>query len=189
MDTWPQQSTRIQHWIHQNRRPEHEAAASFLQANRLNKSLYVPNLFLGIDYAHTGKVQSAITFLVKAEELNGADPQAPLVLGRVYISTGRFSAAVQQLDRATNLAPKLGAAWFALGIAHLDLVEDDARIISKENKESPFARACPGAYTCPTHLPGMTSGPGSRKWVTEESGPMRLSIEYPCTCALGRSCL
>ena len=118
-----------------------EAAASFLRANRLNSSLYVPNLFLGIDYAHTGKVQSAITFLVKAEQLNGADPQTPLALGRVYISNGRFSAAVQQLDRATNLEPKLGAAWFALGIAHLDLVEDDARIISEENKESPFARA------------------------------------------------
>ena len=118
-----------------------EAAASFLQANRLNSTLYVPNLFLGIDYAHTGKVQSAITFLVKAEELNGADPQAPLALGRAYISTGRFSAAVQQLDRATSLAPKLGAAWFALGIAHLDLVEDDARIISVQNKESPFAGA------------------------------------------------
>jgi tetratricopeptide (TPR) repeat protein len=118
-----------------------EAVASFLQANRLNSSLYVPNLFLGIDEAHTGKLQSAITFLVKAEELNGADPQAPLALGRAYISTGRFSAAVEQLDRATNLAPKLGAAWFALGIAHLDLVEGDARIISDENKESPFAGA------------------------------------------------
>ncbi len=118
-----------------------EAAASFLQANRLNSSLYVPNLFLGIDYVHTGKVQSAIEFLVKAEKLNGADPQAPLALGRAYISTGRFSAAVQQLDRATSLAPKLGAAWFALGIAHLDLVEDDARIISVQNKESPFASA------------------------------------------------
>ena len=37
-----------------------EAAASFLQANRLNSSLYVPNLFLGIDYAHTGKAQARI---------------------------------------------------------------------------------------------------------------------------------
>jgi tetratricopeptide (TPR) repeat protein len=118
-----------------------EAVASFLQANRLNSSLYVPNLFLGIDYAHSGKVQSAITFLAKAEELNRADPQAPLALGRAYISTGRVSAAIQQLDHATNLAPKLGAAWFALGIAHLDLVEDEARIISEENKGSPFARA------------------------------------------------
>jgi tetratricopeptide (TPR) repeat protein len=118
-----------------------EAAASFLQANRLNSSLYVPNLFLGIDYAHTGKAQAAIAFLVKAEKLNGADPQAPLALGRAYISTGRFSTAIQQLDRATSLAPNLGVAWFALGIAHLDLVEDDARIISEQNKDSPFASA------------------------------------------------
>jgi Flp pilus assembly protein TadD len=118
-----------------------DATTSFLHANRLNSSLYVPNLFLGIDYARAGRLQSAIAFLVKAEKLNGADPQAPLALGRAYISTGRFSAAIQQLDRAASLAPTLGAAWFALGIAHLDLVEDNARIISEEYKESPFSSA------------------------------------------------
>src|SRR5690349_16502982 len=32
-----------------------EAISSFLHANRLDSSLYVPKLFLGIDYAHTGK--------------------------------------------------------------------------------------------------------------------------------------
>jgi tetratricopeptide (TPR) repeat protein len=118
-----------------------DATTSFLQANRLNSSLYVPNLFLGIDYAHAGRFQLAIAFLVKAEKLNGADPQAALALGRAYISTGRFLPAIQQLDRATSLAPTLGAAWFALGIAHLDLVEDNARIISEQYKGSPFSSA------------------------------------------------
>ena len=118
-----------------------EAIASFVRAHRLNPSLYVPNLFLGIEYAHTGRVASAIAFLVKAEDLNGADPQAPLALGRAYISMGRFSDAVLELDRATKLAPNLGTAWFALGIAHLDLVEGDARIMTERNRQSPFADA------------------------------------------------
>jgi tetratricopeptide (TPR) repeat protein len=117
------------------------AIGSFQHALRLDPSLYVPNLFLGIDYAHSGKTKEAVPYLLAAEKLNKADPQAPLALGRVYISIGRFSAAVEQLDRATGLAPTLGAAWFALGIAHLDLVEDDARIMSEQYRESPFSSA------------------------------------------------
>ena len=42
------------------------AVMSFQHANRLNPSLYVPNLFLGIDLARTGKANQAIPFLIKA---------------------------------------------------------------------------------------------------------------------------
>lgn len=117
------------------------ATLSFLEANRLNPSLYVPNLFLGIDYAHSGKAREAIPLLTKAEKLNRSDPQAPLALGRAYIGAGRFPAAAEELDRAIAINPKLGSAWFTLGIARLDLVEDEARAMSQENKESPYAGA------------------------------------------------
>jgi tetratricopeptide (TPR) repeat protein len=117
------------------------AMQSFLQANHLNPSLYVPNLFLGIDYAHTGKAKEAIPLLEKAEQLNKVDPQAPLALGRAYIAARKYSAAAKELDRAIHLDPKLGAAWFTLGIARLDEVEEEARLMSEENKESPFAGA------------------------------------------------
>ena len=117
------------------------ATLSFQEANRLNPSLYVPNLFLGIDYAHAGKAREAIPLLMKAETINKSDPQAPLALGRAYIGAGRFPAAAKELDRAIALNPKLGSAWFTLGIASLDLVEDQARAMSKENKESPYAGA------------------------------------------------
>jgi tetratricopeptide (TPR) repeat protein len=117
------------------------ATLSFLEANRLNPSLYVPNLFLGIDYAHAGKTKEAIPLLMKAEKLNRSDPQAPLALGRAYIGAGRFPAAAEELGRAIQLNPKLGSAWFTLGIARLDQVEDEARAMSEENKESPYAGA------------------------------------------------
>ncbi len=117
------------------------AIQSFLQANRLNLTLYVPNLFLGIDYAHTGKAKEAIPLLKKAEQLNKADPQAPLALGRAYIAADEYTAAANALDRALRLDPKLGAAWFTLGIARLDEVEAEARVMSEENKQSPFAGA------------------------------------------------
>ncbi len=117
------------------------AMQSLLQANRLNQSLYVPNLFLGIDLEHTGKAPEAIPFLSKAEKMNKTDPQAPLALGRAYYAVGKFSSAAQEFVHATALDPKLGAAWFALGIARLNQVELDARKMSIENKSSAFAGA------------------------------------------------
>ncbi len=117
------------------------AIMSFQHANRLNPSLYVPNLFLGIDLARTGKTGQAIPFLIKAAKTQPSDPQAALALGRAYIADGRFAAAAKELARATTLDPRLGAAWFTLGIAHLDQVEADARTLSTEGKDSPFAGA------------------------------------------------
>jgi len=117
------------------------AIASFQTANRLNPSLYVPNLFLGIDYAHSGKATEAIPFLVKAETMNHSDPQAPLALGRAYIELRNYPAAIRELSRVTKMSPALGPAWFDLGIARLDKVELDARTMSIEGRQSPYAGA------------------------------------------------
>jgi predicted Zn-dependent protease len=117
------------------------AIASFQHAIRLDPSLYVPNLFLGIDYAHSGKAKEAVPYLLTAEKLNNSDPQAPLALGRTYFALGKFSAAAQELVHSTVLDPKLGPAWFTLGIARLDEVEEEARIMSEEGRESPFSGA------------------------------------------------
>ena len=117
------------------------AVAAFQRANRLDPSLYVPNLFLGIDYAHSGQAQQAVPFLIKAGKARPADAQAPLALGRAYISAREYSNAIPELNRALELNPKLSTAWFDLGIAQLDQVESDARTISTENKQSPFAGA------------------------------------------------
>jgi len=117
------------------------AVPSFQQANRLNPSLYVPNLFLGNDFVRTGRAPEAIPFLIKAEKINKTDPQTPLALGRAYYAVGKFSPAAQEFARAIAIDPKLGAAWFALGIARLNQVEMDARKMSVESKTSPFAGA------------------------------------------------
>jgi tetratricopeptide (TPR) repeat protein len=118
-----------------------EAIGSFQHAVRLDPSLYVPNLFLGIDYAHSGKAKEAVPYLITAEKLNKSDPQVPLALGRTYFTLGKFSAAAQALVRSTTLDPNLGPAWFTLGIARLDEVEEDARTMSEQGKDSPFAAA------------------------------------------------
>ncbi len=79
------------------------AIPSFQQANRLNPSLFVPNLFLGNDYLRTGKAQEAIPFLIKAERTNKSDPQAALALGHAYYATAQIFpgyAGVRACNRA-----------------------------------------------------------------------------------------
>jgi tetratricopeptide (TPR) repeat protein len=117
------------------------AMLSFHQSNLLKPDLYVPNLFLGVDFVRTGKAPQAIPFLTKAERINKSDPQTPLALGRAYFATGRFSPAIREFARATTLDPKLDAAWFALGISRLNQVEADAHQMSTEHKSSAFAGA------------------------------------------------
>ncbi len=117
------------------------AIISLKQANHLNPSLYVPNLFLGLDDLRNRNALEAIPFLIKAERINRTDPQAPLALGRAYFEVGKFSMATGELERAAKLGPELGDAWFALGIARLNQVEADARTMSIEDKDSPFAGA------------------------------------------------
>jgi tetratricopeptide (TPR) repeat protein len=115
------------------------AIASFQHAVRLDPSLYVPNLFLGIDYAHSGKAHQAVPYLLTAERLNKTDAQAPLALGRTYFALGQFSSAARELVLSTTLDPKLGAAWFTLGIARLDEVEEAARMMSEKARDSAFS--------------------------------------------------
>ena len=117
------------------------AISSFHQSNLLNPNLYVPNLFLGIDFERTGKAAQAIPFLTKAEHLNKTDAQTPLALGRAYFAAGKFAPAAREFTRATTLDPQLDAAWFALGISRLNQVETDAHRMSSENKTSAFTGA------------------------------------------------
>ncbi len=118
-----------------------DAVASFLNAERLRPSLYVPNLFLGIDYLHLNRARDAIPFLLKAERLNSSDPQAPITLGRAYLSLGNFDAARVAYQRAVALDPRNSSAWYWLGIAALKVIEADGRKLSAEDANSSYAHA------------------------------------------------
>jgi tetratricopeptide (TPR) repeat protein len=118
-----------------------EAIESFRKATVLKPALYVPNLFLGIDYTHIHRGQEAIPFLVKAEAINPRDPLAPLSLGRAYLSVGNFAAARSAFERAVALDGKNSSAWFAFGFAAIDEVEADGRKLSAEGANSAWAKA------------------------------------------------
>ena len=118
-----------------------QALLSFEHANRLNPSLYVPNLFLGIDYAHSGKTKEAIVYLLKAEKENKTDPEPRMALGKAYTTLGEYSLAADVYTRVVNTDPKQSSAWFALGIARLNQVEADSRRLAALDQEPSYAKA------------------------------------------------
>jgi len=118
-----------------------EAIRSFQEALRQKPSLYVPNLFLGIDYVGAGNAKEAVPLLVKAEKINAADPLPALTLGRAYSSLGEYTEAIRELHRAIRIDPQQGSAWFDLGIAQLDLVEEDARAMTGKYADTSYAKA------------------------------------------------
>jgi tetratricopeptide (TPR) repeat protein len=118
-----------------------DAIESFRRAIRLKPSLYVPNLFLGIDLTRINRVREAIPPLVRAEAINPHDPLPPLSLGRAYLSIKNFVAARRAFQRAVGLDGRNSSAWFAFGIATLNEVEADGWKLSTEGANSTWAKA------------------------------------------------
>ena len=113
---------------------------SFQEALRLKPSLYVPHLFLGLDCMRMGNANEAIPYLLKAQTMNHTDPLVPLTLGRAYSSQRQFQAASLAYERAIELDSGKSSAWFGLGIARLNEVEEDARRITEEDQNSSYAK-------------------------------------------------
>jgi tetratricopeptide (TPR) repeat protein len=116
-----------------------EAVKSFSEAARLKSSLYVPQLFLGIDNLALKRTETAIPFLENAEKLNPADAQAPIMLGRAFAIAGDGKGASDAYSRAVILAPDNGNAWFGLGMAYLQEVDSDARVMTTTYKDSMYS--------------------------------------------------
>lgn len=99
------------------------AEATFRRALQMDKSLFVPNLFLGLDLLELKRPREAVTYLLAAEELNPQDAQASLALGRAFHILMDPARSREWYERVTNLAPRNGEAWYGLGVAYIDLAE------------------------------------------------------------------
>jgi len=152
-----------------------DATASFRKALQLKPSLYVPNLFLGIDYLHLNRAHDAVPFLLKAEAINPADSQAPISLGRAYLSLGNFAAARGAYQRALALDPKNSSAWFAFGVLALDEVETDGRKLSGESANSAYARAL--------FAESLREQARFKEAVSEEQAVLAADPHFPCAHA------
>src|SRR5258708_27790539 len=121
-----------------------EAMVSFKKALSLKASLFVPNLFLGIDSIQMKRSKDAISYLRRAEELNGRDAQAPLALGRAYASLNDANRAAEAYLRAIKLDPANSDACFGLGLMSLEQVENDTRLLVKDSKGPPYLQLVTG---------------------------------------------
>ena len=74
---------------------DQQAIDAFSQAIRLKPGLFVPNLFLGLDYVKLKRFNEAIPYLKRAALLPTAtDVQARLALGHAYTGDGKTRLAI-----------------------------------------------------------------------------------------------
>ena len=123
---------------------DQQAIASFLSAIRLKPSLFVPNLFLGLDYLRLKRFSEAIPYLKQAAVRNATDLQTRLALGQAYTGEGKTRLAGASFARAVQLAPTNAQTWFHLGVTYLDQVEADARLLRTRHHDSGYWHALVG---------------------------------------------
>ncbi len=115
-----------------------QAIDAFSQAIRLKPGLFVPNLFLGLDYVRLKRFNDAIPYLKRAVLLNATDIQARLALGHAYTGVGKTRRATESYSRVVQLDPKNADGWFHLGVSYLEQVEADSRVLVARHKDSAY---------------------------------------------------
>jgi len=120
---------------------DEQACEAFRQALRLKPGLFVPNLFLGLEYVKLKRFSEAIPFLNRADMAKSADVQVQIALGQAYAGSGKTRLATASYSRATQLSPGNADAWYHLGVSYLEQVEADARILLTRHKDSAYVQA------------------------------------------------
>ncbi len=120
---------------------DQRALAAFLQAIRLKPGLFVPNLFLGLEYLKLKKFDVAIPYLSRAALIRPTDPQAQSALGQAYTGKGKTRLAIAAYLQGAQANASNADSWFHLGVAYLELVESNARVLLARHKNSGYLHA------------------------------------------------
>ena len=123
------------------------AADAFRTALRLNQTMFVPNLFLGLDLLQLEHPKEAVPYLLASEQLKPGDPQPALALGRAFHTLSQPESSRKWYRRAIELAPRNGEAWYGLGLADFGLAEAAAAKLTGSFRESVYvAELTAGAF-------------------------------------------
>jgi tetratricopeptide (TPR) repeat protein len=120
---------------------DQQALAAFLQAIRLKPGLFVPNLFLGLEYLKLKKFDEAIPYLSRAALIRPTDPQVQSALGQAYTGKGKTRLAIAAYLRGAQANSSNADSWFHLGVAYLEQVEANARVLLARHKNSGYLHA------------------------------------------------
>jgi tetratricopeptide (TPR) repeat protein len=113
-----------------------DARHEFEASLRQKPSLFVPNLFLGLDMLKLGKAREALPHLLKAQQLSPSDENAALGLGKAYAAIGEFEKANNCYFHAVEISPGNTDALFGLGTSYLDIQKSSAQRIAKLGRNS-----------------------------------------------------
>jgi tetratricopeptide (TPR) repeat protein len=117
-----------------------EAISSFQRAIRLNSSLFVPQLFLGVEYLQANRAEAALPHLESAAKLNPKDIQALRSLAETHATLGEIDKAIDLYWQAMRLNSNEGSLWFDLGSTYLQQVENDARLMTSAYSDSAYVK-------------------------------------------------
>ena len=115
-----------------------QAAEAFRHAIRLEPSLFVPNLFLGLADLRLKRYDDAIPHLKRATVSKPTEVQTQLGLGAAYAAIGKPRLAIASYLQAAQLDATNADTWYRLGVTYLEQVEADARILLTRHKDSAY---------------------------------------------------
>ena len=119
---------------------EAEAIAPLERAVKLKPDLVPAQLFLGSSYLALGQAGLAVGPLERAVAGRGTEIEPRRLLAQAYSAVGRSVDAVTQLRSITEVAPRLPAAWYALGHAYNALTQEAMATFDAEAEDSPWRR-------------------------------------------------
>jgi tetratricopeptide (TPR) repeat protein len=123
-----------------------DASHEFQTALRLKPSLFVPNLFLGIEYLKRNEPSTALTYLSRASQLNSRDLEVSLSLGRAYAALSKDSDAILAYSNAVTFHPENEDGWYGLGTSYLNRAEALSNLLAKRYRGSSAFRALTANY-------------------------------------------
>jgi tetratricopeptide (TPR) repeat protein len=113
-----------------------DARRQFEVSLRQKSSLFVPNLFLGLDLLKLGKPHEVFPYLLKAQQLSPSDGNAALGIGRAYGAIGEFEKANNNYIHAVEISPGNTDALFGLGTSYLDIQDSAAKRLAQLGRNS-----------------------------------------------------
>jgi predicted Zn-dependent protease len=119
---------------------EADAIAPLERATKLQAGLVPAQLFLGSSYLALGKADRAVAPLERAVAGRPSEIEPRRMLAQAYSAVGRPVDAMTELRKITEVAPRLPAAWYALGHAYNALTQDAMATFDAEAEDSPWRR-------------------------------------------------
>jgi len=120
-----------------------KAEESFINCNKIDLKYALGHRTLAWLKASQGKLDDALRSAKVAHQLAPTDLETLLLISLIYISQLKYTAAMATLQRAIELGPDYGRAYFNLGIVYLKLGVFDLALenlfIAIEHKGDPNA--------------------------------------------------